>query len=453
MPARRSLLALPLCFAALLGSAACDLSTEPEEDRLLTDAELVAPGPPAEVGVLLEWEEWVRENHEPLRSLTADHDFSDLDFLRTHVGDMRVVQLGESAHGVAEFSRLKVRLVKYLHERLGFDVIALEGAVYECFMTNLLVATEHAGELMWRCVPAFWRTAEMLTLFEYVKATHASGRPLKVAGFDPQITAARGVVTRPLFLRDAVATFNSTYASAVAHLDSTFLEGDFKKSLELFLPQYEALVDSLEMHQETVAAAFAAEPWRAVLARQTAWSTARLIEQSEAVGLAAGIAVRDGAMADNLDVILEALFPGERVITWAHNYHVAAGLGDSDNPGEPAGVVTMGVQAEQRHPGDLYTVGLYMLAGRAADPFGGHYDVTEPTNLGVEQVLASARRKYVFVDLASRSDSEGTSWMFEESVARSWGEFDVRLVPHEHYDGIMLLRDVTPARFWPNDPP
>jgi hypothetical protein len=59
----------------------------------------------------------------------------------------------------------------------------------------------------------------------------------------------------------------------------------------------------------------------------------------------------------------------------------------------------------------------------------------------------------VFVDLASRSNGAGTSWMFEASIARSWGEFDVRLVPYQHYDAIVLVHTVSPARFWPNDPP
>jgi erythromycin esterase-like protein len=158
-------------------------------------------------------------------------------------------------------------------------------------------------------------------------------------------------------------------------------------------------------------------------------------------------------MADNLDVILDALFPGDRVITWAHNYHVAAGLGQSTNRGEPLGVVTMGVMAEERHPGELYTIGVYMLRGSASSSLGGHYDIAEPTNVGVEQILARAGRKYVFVDLASRSNGAGTSWMFEASIARSWGEFDVRLVPYQHYDAIVLVHTVSPARFWPNDPP
>jgi erythromycin esterase len=69
----------------------------------------------------------------PIRSLVAAGDFSDLAPLADFVGNRRIVLLGESGHGVAEFNHLKVRLVKYLHEELGFDVVAFESSFYECW--------------------------------------------------------------------------------------------------------------------------------------------------------------------------------------------------------------------------------------------------------------------------------------------------------------------------------
>ena len=43
------------------------------------------------------------------------------------------MQLGESGHGVAEFNHAKVRLIKFLHQQMGFDVIAFESGLFECF--------------------------------------------------------------------------------------------------------------------------------------------------------------------------------------------------------------------------------------------------------------------------------------------------------------------------------
>src|SRR5438094_7386646 len=75
-----------------------------------------------------EWVVWTRSNHFAIASVvsTAGDDFADLQFLENVVGDRRLVQLGESGHGVAQFDSAKVRLVEFFHERMGFDVMAFE---------------------------------------------------------------------------------------------------------------------------------------------------------------------------------------------------------------------------------------------------------------------------------------------------------------------------------------
>ena len=81
------------------------------------------------------WIVWTRANHFPIASINtrSDDDFADLQFLKDVVGDRRLVQLGESGHGVAEFDLAKDRLVRFFHEQMGFDVIAFESSIYECF--------------------------------------------------------------------------------------------------------------------------------------------------------------------------------------------------------------------------------------------------------------------------------------------------------------------------------
>jgi erythromycin esterase-like protein len=121
---------------------------------------------------------------KPIRSLFSD-DARDLEFLKPLLAGKRVVQLGESAHGVAEFSWLKVRLAKYLHRELGFDVIAFESPVAGCDRGDALVASS-AVEAMRACLYDVWHTEEVLPLFEYVAAERAAGRRLAIAGFDVQ---------------------------------------------------------------------------------------------------------------------------------------------------------------------------------------------------------------------------------------------------------------------------
>ena len=46
------------------------------------------------------------------------------------------MQLGESGHGVREFNLAKVRLIRFLHEEMGFDVLAFESGLFECWQAE-----------------------------------------------------------------------------------------------------------------------------------------------------------------------------------------------------------------------------------------------------------------------------------------------------------------------------
>jgi erythromycin esterase len=74
---------------------------------------------------------WVTENAIAADSLDPRAPLDDLEPLREVIGDARVVAIGESAHYVREFYLLRHRLLRYLVERLGFTVYALEAPFTE----------------------------------------------------------------------------------------------------------------------------------------------------------------------------------------------------------------------------------------------------------------------------------------------------------------------------------
>ncbi len=69
---------------------------------------------------------WVVRSVDP-----AQADDSDLKTFAEAIGDARVVALGEQTHGGREEFLLKTRLLKYLHEKMGFDVLLLESGFYD----------------------------------------------------------------------------------------------------------------------------------------------------------------------------------------------------------------------------------------------------------------------------------------------------------------------------------
>ena len=69
---------------------------------------------------------WIREHGLALSALDLAAPLDELEPVRRLVGEARVVAIGESSHHVREFFQVRHRLLRFLVERCGFTVYALE---------------------------------------------------------------------------------------------------------------------------------------------------------------------------------------------------------------------------------------------------------------------------------------------------------------------------------------
>ena len=71
--------------------------------------------------------EYVINNTKQVLTIEPDvTDYSDLESFGNAIGNAKIVMLGEQSHGDAATFSAKSRLVKYLHEKKGFNVLAFE---------------------------------------------------------------------------------------------------------------------------------------------------------------------------------------------------------------------------------------------------------------------------------------------------------------------------------------
>ncbi len=75
---------------------------------------------------------WVGR-HAPAVPAATPEEISDaqLQAFVAAVGSARVVALSEKTHGGREEFELRMRLLRYLHEHMGFDVLLLESGVFD----------------------------------------------------------------------------------------------------------------------------------------------------------------------------------------------------------------------------------------------------------------------------------------------------------------------------------
>lgn len=130
--------------------------------------------------------DWLRGRaHEVSTTEPGAGDFTDLEWLRDAVGDARLVALGEATHGTHEFFAMKLRLLQFLVEELGFTDFAMEASWAEANLVNRFVHTgegdPHAllkGLGFWT-----WNTQEVLDLILWIREHNKDAGPERAVSF------------------------------------------------------------------------------------------------------------------------------------------------------------------------------------------------------------------------------------------------------------------------------
>jgi len=364
---------------------------------------------------------WLESHAKPIRTIDfTDEDFTDLENLGDAIGDARVVQLGEPSHGAGSCFAAKARIVKFLHHRLGFDVLIWESGMYDVALAQAgMRGTDDAMTAARRGVFALWSmAAEVKPLFEYIKASQATVRPLEMAGFDMQVTAdgstARFAEDLRAFtgaLRDAglreraTALAEQALAARNGLTASKFADGNDLDVLAAATKDLGALIKDKPADFERVrgplGASFMARAienmrsdaaFRAEFARAPATTPAR--ESS-----------RDATNAVNLRWLLEERYAARKAIVWAHDVHVMNAYYDSSFRGvhlkpqtgdmKPTGVFIAEWLGKQ-----VYTLGMTAFAGDDGFAMGGPATPVPPAPDGsLEARLHAMGHAFAFMDL------------------------------------------------------
>ena len=415
----------PVASQALLG-----------DDALRLPASAIPSVPPA-------WRDDVLARRHRIRSLFSD-DFSDLQFLKPLLAGKRVVQLGESGHGVSEFSLVKTRLIKFLHQELGYDVLAVEGSLAQCFHADRAITQKSARDVMANCLFGSMNHQELQPAFAHLQSTRKDGHPFNLAGFDNQDSSIDPSET-DMRMQVVLAPLSPTLAARLVHMN-----GDLRRQYANMAngPMAAAQAATMTAFYEEVAAtlaagraqllAFGCPADEADMAVQHFKNRGRLVRQLASTP-AKSSDLRDQAMADNVEFLMDKLYPGRKVVVYAHNAHIAY-------QAVPNGGTPMGSHLASRRKSEIYTIGLYMGRGHAAYNNGAVYQIGAPKPDSIEAALANGGLKYAFIDLSQARTGPGSAWMTQPGLVREWGNVEGHITPAGTYDALIYIDEVTPAR-------
>lgn len=120
-------------------------------------------------------------------SSSTDTVAGDFYTLKNMVGNARIVLLGEPDHESGTVTEAKVDVLKYLHQQMGFDMIAFESGFYDLDQASRDIREgKSVRQALANSIFPIWvNTKEFHPLIEYI-SKHNDG--LQVAGFDNQFS-------------------------------------------------------------------------------------------------------------------------------------------------------------------------------------------------------------------------------------------------------------------------
>jgi erythromycin esterase len=269
---------------------------------------------------------FLRQQTQALNPYLASNDFSDLQFLKTIISlDARIVGLGEGTHGTSEYFRMKCRLIRYLVQEQNFTLIGFEAFLLECEAINQYILTSEGDPrqalrgLMFWC----WNTQEVLELIEWLRIYNQTAtNKVKFVGIDGQ------------FSTNALSTLKST----ANKIDSSLMP-----VLAPHFAMYEALTKTFRFipytppHKDSIDVAIhQTERLNKILFEKKLLSTAsapteqvyRLLESARVLHQQMMCTKdfsnsRDLYYAANTSWFIDKKYPNEKIILWAHNWHVS----------------------------------------------------------------------------------------------------------------------------------
>lgn len=441
---------------------------------------------------------WLQQRARSITIDPGDDDFADLVPLARAIGSSRIVLLGEQTHGDGATFLAKARIIKFLHQQLGFDVLAFESGLYDLARVDQGMREEPDWhEATKRGVFGIWSQSEQCRpLFEYIYASHRGPRPLEVAGFDNQFTYELG--KSPFWdemseFFDRAALFsprsghlldgdivNPLSQLKVWHMERSFMSNapaidysqlseeqaeNAKKMTELLQRQRDGMLEALMKMVAKIDEDLATpnptltrvhSPRQIAFMRRSiinlhAYTRQVMLGDPSKLEDFKDANLRDLMMGENLLWLANEYYKDRRIIVWAASMHNARNIKTISVPDQPGFYdrsTTMGEVALPALGEQAYSIMFTAFDGSIGRPWTGSTPIEAAARESLEGLLRRANFENAFLDFRSlpeKEDDGSPVWLRGRIVSRPLGHVQMMASWPEIFDGMIFTRTMTPS--------
>ncbi|MDV4042951.1 hypothetical protein CMT37_08940 [Elizabethkingia anophelis] len=254
-----------------------------------------------------------------IRSINPeDNNFKDLEPIGKSIGDADIVLLGEPSHGDGGAIQMKTRLVKYLHEKKGFDVLLFEAELYAIMFgfSDVKLPTDInriAKENIYTC----WSESKVSReLWDYYKAELVKSNPIHLGGIDVRHA---GLFSKTKLVENINNLLKTSRYDTTSKTYQRFIK-DIEYLLAKEFASKKDSVDSKNFNYELNNIEEVIKFSTIATDKRNLW----LIEINNIRNLFGFLIEgksRDMMMAQNFIFLSKYIFPGKKIMVWSHNNH------------------------------------------------------------------------------------------------------------------------------------
>ena len=373
-----------------------------------------------------------------INSISPDYsDDSDLMALKEVLNDSRIILLGEQSHGGGSTYSAKVRLVKFLHKEMGFDVLAIESGMFDCakIWQQMKLGSSMESEVLNSMFYMYAKSREVKPLFKYLDSQMHSERPLLLSGIDSQHTGEKS----QNHLVDNLKVYLDNVGSKIAKNETWAI---FKrKTLDVISMQrkvnteekntFYEIIENTKRELENI-------PSKNEQFLENSFFWLQIIKsiESQAKRYWGDIEDmdRDRQMADNLSWLLNNTYKDNKVIVWAHNFHIARGV-------DP--ILPMGHFLKTEFKDSMYAIGFTGYDGEFINFINNkNTTIQTPSETSIEQAIKNKGWEYALLDF---KQLDKDSWLRQPQKGRLNNFNEQEGILPNIFDGLFYIQTTTPT--------